>query len=128
MSDIPGPPADPVYEQGYRDGENSQQTSWEIALREVLPEGVDINPGAVADWLTAVQANSRGHSPNKGEAMSTPLRGRENICPDCDLYVVRKPDGSFYAHKRNVGTYVHPQLEECPNTSTVDWEQRVAAS
>lgn len=43
------------YEMGYREGEASGYADWFGPLSDVLPEGFDIAPRAVADWVDVLQ-------------------------------------------------------------------------
>lgn len=44
-----------VYETGHREGESCRDFDWTDALENVLPDGVDDTPSAVAAWITEVQ-------------------------------------------------------------------------
>lgn len=43
------------YEKGYRDGENNAHTDWWIALIEIMPDGVELTPEGIANYITRLQ-------------------------------------------------------------------------
>ncbi len=53
------------YEEGYQDGGSSAMADWDIALSDVLPDGVDPMPSQVREYIVSLQEFVRTNVQNR---------------------------------------------------------------